>query len=71
MFDSLKIHSHFSSKEKAVVFRGDCMDLFREIPDESIQLVVTSPPYNIGMPVSCYLENLVLMRCQMISKERF
>ena len=24
------------------------MDLLKKIPDESIQLVVTSPPYNLG-----------------------
>lgn len=31
-----------------MVFSGDCLKLLREIPDESIQLIVTSPPYNIG-----------------------
>lgn len=30
------------------VLLGDCMDLFRELPDESIDLVVSSPPYNLG-----------------------
>src|SRR5207249_2965471 len=48
MFENVKVASHFNSKERAVVFQGDCMDLLRQIPDESIQLVVTSPPYNIG-----------------------
>lgn len=27
---------------------GDCLDLMKEIPDKSIDLVVTSPPYNLG-----------------------
>lgn len=31
-----------------IVYSGDCLDLLKTIPDESIQLVVTSPPYNIG-----------------------
>jgi adenine-specific DNA-methyltransferase len=31
-----------------VVYPGDCLELLKVIPDESIQLVVTSPPYNIG-----------------------
>lgn len=31
-----------------VVFPGTCLDLLRQIPDQSLQLVVTSPPYNIG-----------------------
>ena len=38
----------YSESESIVVYPGDCLDLFRKIPDESIQLVVTSPPYNIG-----------------------
>ena len=27
---------------------GDCLEVLRSIPDESVRLVVTSPPYNIG-----------------------
>jgi DNA modification methylase len=27
---------------------GDCRELLKEVKDESIDLVVTSPPYNIG-----------------------
>jgi adenine-specific DNA-methyltransferase len=30
------------------VVLGDCLDLVRGLPDESIDLVVSSPPYNIG-----------------------
>ncbi|MBI5861789.1 MAG: site-specific DNA-methyltransferase [Rhodocyclales bacterium] len=32
----------------AVVYHGNCNDLLRQIPDKTVQLVVTSPPYNIG-----------------------
>jgi len=38
----------FGFSENIVVFHGDCMNLLTTIPDESMQLVVTSPPYNIG-----------------------
>ncbi len=31
-----------------VVYPDNCLHLLKSIPDESIQLVVTSPPYNIG-----------------------
>jgi|ERR1051326_8508 adenine-specific DNA-methyltransferase len=48
MLDKLKIASHFDIKERAVVFEGDCVELLREIPTGKVQLVVTSPPYNIG-----------------------
>jgi adenine-specific DNA-methyltransferase len=43
-----KIYDKFTPSEYIVVYSGDCLDLLRSIPDESIQLVVTSPPYNIG-----------------------
>jgi len=31
-----------------VLFHGDRLDLMRQLPDKSVKLVVTSPPYNIG-----------------------
>jgi len=38
----------FSLQEQAVLFEGDCLKLLAEIPDDSMRLVVTSPPYNLG-----------------------
>ena len=29
--------------------QGDCLDVLRDIPDHSIDLVLTDPPYNIGL----------------------
>jgi len=43
-----KIAHEFGRSESIVVYSGDCLDLLKSIPDESLQLVVTSPPYNIG-----------------------
>ncbi len=43
-----RIAKAFSPSERAVVFPGDCLDLLRDIPSGSLQLIVTSPPYNIG-----------------------
>ena len=31
-----------------VLFQGDRLDLMKQLPDKSVKLVVTSPPYNIG-----------------------
>lgn len=42
------ISHFFSPKERAVLFEGDCLELLAEIPDGSMRLVVTSPPYNLG-----------------------
>lgn len=30
------------------LYRGDCLEVFKQIPDGSIDLVLTDPPYNIG-----------------------
>lgn len=38
----------FSPRERVVLFEGDCLEFLAGIPDESMRLVVTSPPYNIG-----------------------
>jgi len=43
-----KISEEFSLSEHVVVYPGKCLDLLKTIPSESLQLVVTSPPYNIG-----------------------
>lgn len=43
-----KISEEFGLSEHVVVYPGKCLDLLKTIPAESLQLVVTSPPYNIG-----------------------
>lgn len=42
------ISDKFGPSERIVVSSGDCLDLLRTVPAESVQLIVTSPPYNIG-----------------------
>ncbi len=42
------IAERFAPDAQAVVWAGDCLDLLRQIPDKAVQLIVTSPPYNIG-----------------------
>jgi len=48
MFEQQKITETFSLSEDVVLYPGDCLKLLSTIPDESLNLVVTSPPYNIG-----------------------
>ena len=38
----------FQRDQRAVVFEGDCQNLLQTVPDGAIQLIVTSPPYNLG-----------------------
>jgi adenine-specific DNA-methyltransferase len=42
------IPSSFSPENKVTLYHGDCLEFLQTIPNESVQLVVTSPPYNIG-----------------------
>ena len=31
------------------IYCGDCLDLMREMPDKGVDLVLTDPPYGIGI----------------------
>lgn len=31
------------------IYQGDCRELFKQLPNNSIDLIVTSPPYNVGI----------------------
>lgn len=46
----LRYSEHFDPSADVVIHHGDCRDLLRSIPDGYVQLVVTSPPYNLGKP---------------------
>ena len=48
LFGLPEIAPDFSTQRSIVLHQGDTSGFLRTIPDESIQLVVTSPPYNIG-----------------------
>lgn len=43
-----KIAEHYSASSQVVLYPGDCRGLLEEIPPGSVELFVTSPPYNIG-----------------------
>jgi len=36
------------SSELDKIVLGDCHDLLAALPDESVDLVISSPPYNLG-----------------------
>lgn len=44
----IKISSNFNEKEQIVLHIGDSLDFLKTIPDNSISLVISSPPYNLG-----------------------
>ena len=43
-----KITNKFNLSEHIVLYGGDCIEFLKTIPDNCLQLIVTSPPYNIG-----------------------
>lgn len=43
-----RIEGCFAASHSIVVYAGNCMDLLSQIPSGSVQLIVTSPPYNLG-----------------------
>ena len=43
-----EIFENYHNDALIVIFAGSCVDLIQSIPDNAVQLIVTSPPYNIG-----------------------
>ena len=52
----IKIASVFNPSADFILHTGDTRDLLKQIPEEFVQLVVTSPPYNLGKPYEERLE---------------
>lgn len=44
----MRIFKKYRSTNKVTLFNGDCKDLLKSLPDESVDLIITSPPYCIG-----------------------
>ena len=45
---TLKIFTEFDREGKIILHHGDSLEFLKSLPDKSINLIVTSPPYNIG-----------------------
>lgn len=43
-----QIDTHFSPDADIVLYQGDVSDFVATLPDRSVSLVITSPPYNMG-----------------------
>jgi adenine-specific DNA-methyltransferase len=72
----IKCAGNFDPTADFVNYKGDVQNLVKNIPNEYVQLVVTSPPYNIGKSyekrteLSVYLEQqrLIIDECVRILK---
>jgi adenine-specific DNA-methyltransferase len=44
----LLVSNRWKENNDATLFHGNCLELLDDMPDGSAQLIITSPPYNIG-----------------------
>ncbi len=42
------------------IINGDCVELMKDIPESCIDLVVTSPPYNVGIQYDTHIDNVMM-----------
>ena len=42
------IASSYTDASVPVIYNGSCYDFIKTVPDKSMKLIITSPPYNIG-----------------------
>ena len=70
MINGFNTSSHFKPDAHAVVFEGDCRAMLREVPDGTVQLVVTSPPYNLGKEYESrlHLDDYVFQQREVITE---
>lgn len=40
------------------IYCGDCIELLKEIPDNTVDLILTSPPYNVGTRYDNYNDSM-------------
>lgn len=59
------------------IILGDCITLLKEMPDECVDLVISSPPYNLGkeyearqaLDIYLELQKIVLQECSRVLKK--
>jgi site-specific DNA-methyltransferase (adenine-specific) len=56
--DIADIKENYKSVEviKNKVFRGDCIEVMKKFPENSIHLIITSPPYNVGIDYDSHFD---------------
>jgi adenine-specific DNA-methyltransferase len=48
MSDAFRVRAKYSKENDVTLFAGDCLALLKQLPNASVRLVMTSPPYNVG-----------------------
>ena len=66
----IAVMNRFDVDARVVLHEGTCEELLQEMPDQSVQLVVTSPPYNLGKAYEkrVHLDEYLAWQDQVISQ---
>lgn len=48
----------YATSGAARFYRNDCLEVFRQLPPRSVDVIVTSPPYNLGIRYNRYNDTL-------------
>ena len=51
-------HIEKAAATRAMFYAADCLEVFRQIEPESVDVIVTSPPYNLGIAYNRYQDTL-------------
>lgn len=53
----IKINPYYK-KDGIIIYNGDCLEILNQIEDNSIDIILTSPPYNLGIDYDIYQDDL-------------
>jgi adenine-specific DNA-methyltransferase len=71
----MHVENQFRAEADVVLYHGDVRDLLATLPDQSLQLIITSPPYNLGKvyetstSIEAYLESqqdVIVQLCRVL-----
>jgi DNA modification methylase len=70
VIDVPKIESSYDPAASIVLYQGDVADFLETIPDGSVDLVVTSPPYNLGKQYETrvFIEDYLATQARVIAR---
>src|SRR5258708_26173598 len=72
LFGKADTSDKFDRRATSVILTGDSAETLKAVPDGSVKLIITSPPYNIGKAyeeatqLEAYLDNLTPIVDQLI-----
>lgn len=56
------MNKHLIYNKDSYIVNGDCLEVLKTIPDESVDCILTDPPYNLGLFMHNRNTNLAKMR---------